>query len=96
MTCNQPVETRRSALRGEGHLVYGVTVAAQEPCQADAVRGRALVSTPRVAPALHAPSRTCPQVAPSSVMFVLKNKETLRALVDAVIGTLSKVIEGWF
>jgi len=28
--------------------------------------------------------------------FVLKNKETLRALVDAVIGTLSKVIEGWF
>jgi len=29
-------------------------------------------------------------------MFVLKNKETLRGLVDAVIGTLSKVIEGWF
>jgi len=28
--------------------------------------------------------------------FVLKDKETLRALVDAVIGTLSKVIEGWF
>lgn len=28
--------------------------------------------------------------------FVLKNKETLRALVDAVIGTLGKVIEGWF
>ena len=32
----------------------------------------------------------------SGLVAILKNKETLRALVDAVIGTLSKVIEGWF
>ena len=32
----------------------------------------------------------------SGLVAILKNRETLRALVDAVIGTLSKVIEGWF
>jgi hypothetical protein len=32
----------------------------------------------------------------SGLVAILKNKETLGALVDAVIGTLSKVIEGWF
>ena len=32
----------------------------------------------------------------SGLVAILKNKETLRALVDAVIGTLGKVIEGWF
>lgn len=28
--------------------------------------------------------------------FVFKNRETLRSLVDAVIGVLGSVIEGWF
>ena len=32
----------------------------------------------------------------SGLVAILKNKDTLRALVDAVIGTLSSVIEGWF
>jgi hypothetical protein len=32
----------------------------------------------------------------SGLVAILKNKVTLGALVDAVIGTLSKVIVGWF
>lgn len=32
----------------------------------------------------------------SGLVAILKNKDTLRSLVDAVIGTLSSVIEGWF
>lgn len=32
----------------------------------------------------------------TALVALFKNKETLRTLVDAVIGTLGKVIEGWF
>jgi hypothetical protein len=32
----------------------------------------------------------------TGLVAIFKNKETLRTLVDAVIGTLGKVIEGWF
>lgn len=32
----------------------------------------------------------------TGLVALLKNKETLRALVEAVIGTLGRVIEGWF
>lgn len=84
-------------MRGEGHLVYGVTVAAQNrvrPTPYEPVPSSPHRASPR--PASSAACTHCPQLHRLSVMFVLKNKETLRALVDAVIGTLSKVIEGWF
>lgn len=32
----------------------------------------------------------------TGLVAIFKNKETLRVLVDAVIGTLGRVIEGWF
>jgi Flp pilus assembly pilin Flp len=32
----------------------------------------------------------------TGLVALFKNRETLRALVDAVVGTLGKVIEGWF
>lgn len=32
----------------------------------------------------------------SALVALFKNKETLRTLVDAVVGTLGSVIEGWF
>ena len=32
----------------------------------------------------------------TGLVALFKNRETLRVLVDAVIGTLGRVIEGWF
>jgi hypothetical protein len=32
----------------------------------------------------------------TGLVALFKNRETLRALVDAVVGTLGRVIEGWF
>lgn len=32
----------------------------------------------------------------TGLVAILKNRETLRTLVDAVISTLGRVIEGWF
>lgn len=32
----------------------------------------------------------------SGLVAVLKNKETLKTLVDAVVSTIGKVVEGWF
>lgn len=32
----------------------------------------------------------------TGLVALFRNRETLRALVDAVVGTLSSVIEGWF
>lgn len=32
----------------------------------------------------------------TGLVTIFKNKETLKTLVDAVVGTLGNVIEGWF